>query len=102
MLGIVLTAAGIALAILYCNRGKASEGLEAIKGSLSVGVAISLGAATGQALGILIARPLMTSGIDPFVASLVRVGVAAACLSVLLQLPFEGVRAKEPLNCARR
>jgi drug/metabolite transporter (DMT)-like permease len=96
--GIAVTVIGIALAILYGNRGKAAVGLEAIKGSLSVGVAIGLGAALGQAFGIIIARPLMADGLDPFLASLVRVGVAAAGLSVLLQLPFESVKPKLPLT----
>jgi drug/metabolite transporter (DMT)-like permease len=98
VIGIAVTAAGIALAILYGHRGKSAVGLEAIKGSLSLGVAIGLGAALGQALGIIIARPLMSAGLDPFLASVVRVGVAAMCLSVLLQLPFDVVKPKAALN----
>jgi drug/metabolite transporter (DMT)-like permease len=98
VLGIALAATGVALAILFGNRGQAASGFEAIKGSLAVGVAIGLGAALGQALGIIIARPLMADGLDPFAASLLRVGVAAACLSVLLQLPIEGVKAKAALT----
>jgi drug/metabolite transporter (DMT)-like permease len=96
--GIAVTATGIALAILFGHRGKSAVGSEAIKGSLAVGVAIGLGAALGQALGIIIARPLMQAGLDPFLASLVRVAVAAACLSVLLQMPIESVKAEAPLN----
>jgi drug/metabolite transporter (DMT)-like permease len=96
--GIGVTAAGIALAILFGHRGQAIDGLEAVKGSLAVGVGIGLCAALGQAVGIIIARPLMVGGIDPFLASLVRVGVAAACLSVLLQLPIERAKARAPLT----
>ncbi len=96
--GIAVTAAGIALAIVFGHRGRSAVGLETIQGSLAVGVAIGLGAALGQALGIIIARPLMQAGLDPFLASLVRVGVAAACLSVLLQMPIESVKQKAPLN----
>jgi drug/metabolite transporter (DMT)-like permease len=96
--GIATTAGGITLAILFGHRGRTNVGLETIKGSLAVGVAIGLGAALGQALGIIIARPLMQAGLDPFLASLVRVGVAAACLSVLLQMPIESVKQKAPLN----
>ena len=96
--GIALTAAGIALAILFGHRGQATDGLEAVRGSLAVGVGIGLCAALGQAVGIIIARPLMVGGIDPFLASLVRVGVAAASLSVLLQLPLESVKARAPLT----
>ena len=98
VMGIALVAAGIALAILFGHRGKATEGLEAIKGSLWVGVAIGLGAALGQAGGIIVARPLMQAGIDPFMASLLRIGVAAACLSVLLQLPFDNMKPRAALS----
>jgi drug/metabolite transporter (DMT)-like permease len=96
--GIAVTAAGIVLAILYGHRGKTAAGLEAIKGSLAAGVAIGLGAALGQAAGIIIARPLMSGGIDPFLASLVRVGVAAMCLSVLLHMPLDSVKPRSPLT----
>ncbi len=98
VLGIAVTAAGIALAILFGHRGKANVGLETIKGSLVVGVGVGLGAALGQAVGIILAKPLMAAGLDPFMASLIRVGVAAMCLSVLLQLPIEGIKAAAPLN----
>jgi drug/metabolite transporter (DMT)-like permease len=98
VIGIGVTAFGVALAILYGNRGQVSTGLEAIKGSLSAGVALGLGAALGQALGIIIARPLMAGGLDPFAASLLRIGVSAACLSVLLQLPFDVTKPKAALT----
>jgi drug/metabolite transporter (DMT)-like permease len=98
VMGIGVTAAGVALAILFGNRGQVATGLEAIKGSLLVGVGIGLLAALGQALGIVIARPLMAGGLDPFAASLLRVGVAAACLSVVLQLPAETLKAKAALT----
>ena len=66
------------LAILYGRRRRAAHAWETVKGSLWLGVAVGLGAATGQALGSLIARPVMAAGFDPFAASLLRVGVAAA------------------------
>ena len=72
--GIALTVAGVALAILFGSGRGAAARLGGGAGPLWVGVAIGLGAATGQALGSLIARPVMAAGIDPFAASLVRVG----------------------------
>ncbi len=98
VVGIVITAMGIALAILFGHRGKPAAGLEAVKGSLLVGVGVGLGAALGQAVGIIIARPLMASGIDPFMASFLRVGVAAACLSLVLQMPYSAMQAAKPLT----
>ena len=96
--GIGLTAAGVFLAILFGKRRAQMHEWEKIKGPLWIGVLLGLGAATGQAIGSIIARPVMETGIDPFVASLLRVGIAAACLSVLTQLPIPSVKPKGPLT----
>ena len=96
--GIVLTAAGVLLAIVFGKRRAQMHEWETIKGSLAIGVLLGLGAATGQAIGSIIARPVMATGIDPFLASLLRVGIAAFCLSVLLQLPIPSVKPKGPLT----
>jgi drug/metabolite transporter (DMT)-like permease len=71
---------------------------ETIKGPLSIGVLLGIGAATGQAIGSILARPVMATGIDPFLASLLRVGVAAFCLSILIQLPIPSIKPKGPLT----
>ena len=96
--GIALTVAGVGLAIVYGKRRAHLHQWEAVRGPLWLGIAVGLGAATGQALGSIIARPVMAGGLDPFAASLVRVGVAAACLTVLVQLPIPAARAKAPLT----
>jgi drug/metabolite transporter (DMT)-like permease len=96
--GIALTVGGTVLAILY---GKARGDLqvwEAVKGPLWIGVALGLGAATGQALGSIVARPAMAAGLDPFAASMLRTGVAALCLTVLIALPIPAVKPKGPLT----
>lgn len=97
MMGIALTATGVFLAILFGKRRAQMHEWETIKGPLSVGVLLGLGAATGQAIGSILVRPVMATGIDPFVASLLRVGIAALCLSVLTQLPIPSVKPKGPL-----
>lgn len=96
--GILLTVCGVLLAILFGKRKDQLHAWETVKGPLWIGVALGLGAATGQALGSIIARPVMASGIDPALASMVRVGVAAFCLSVLIALPIPSVKPKGPLT----
>jgi drug/metabolite transporter (DMT)-like permease len=98
MMGIALTATGVFLAILFGKRRAQIHEWETIKGPLSVGVLLGLGAATGQAIGSILVRPVMATGIDPFVASLLRVGIAALCLSILTQLPIASVKPKGPLT----
>lgn len=98
--GIAVTAAGVVLAIVFGKRRAQMHQWETVKGPLWAGVLLGVGAATGQAVGSIIARPVMAGGIDPFLASLLRVGVAAVCLSVLLQLPIASVKPKGPLTPA--
>jgi drug/metabolite transporter (DMT)-like permease len=95
-MGIALTCAGVMLAILFGKRPGQTHKLEEVKGSLLIGVMFGLGAALGQAMGSIIARPVMATGFDPFVASMLRVGIAACCLSVLMALPFEAVKPRNP------
>jgi len=102
--GVALTVAGVILAILFGKRRDQLHAWESIRGPLWLGVATGLGAATGQALGSIFARPVMAAGVDPFAASLVRVIVGAICLSVLVRLPMASVRPRAPLTArlARR
>lgn len=97
VLGVGLCAAGVALAIRF-GGGRSPEGWEPVRGSLAVGVLAGLGAATGQALGALIARPAMEAGVDPFAASLLRVGVSALGLALLARLPAVAAYQPEPID----
>lgn len=96
--GIALTVAGVLLAILFGKRRAQLHKWETVKGALWIGVALGLGAAIAQAIGSIIARPVMETGLDPFVASMLRVGIAAICLSALIQLPIAAVKPKAPLT----
>ena len=96
--GIALILSGVTLAIFYGQRKGQTHAWEQVRGPLWIGVALGLGAATGQAVGAIIARPVMESGMDPFVASMLRVGTAGLCLSVLMALPIASVKPRAPLT----
>lgn len=87
VLGIGITVAGVALAILGRPRANAHR-LEALQGTILVGVLFGLAAGLGQAAGSLIARPVMTAGLNPYVASLIRVGASGLAMGVLAAMPF--------------
>ncbi len=87
ILGIGITALGVALAILGRPRGDAHR-LELLHGTLILGLALGLLAAFGQAAGSLIARPVMTVGMDPYLASLFRVGASGLAMGVLAATPL--------------
>lgn len=89
--GIGLAALGVALAVLGRPRSDAHR-FEAIRGALVTGVLFGLGAALGQATGSLIARPVMAGGLDPYVASLVRVGASGATMTLLSVTPLAAAR----------
>ena len=96
--GIALTLCGVFLAIVYGKRKAQPHQWESVKGPLWLGILVGLLAAVSQAIGSLIARPIMATGVDPLAASMLRVSVAALCLAVLTQLPFKAVKPKAPLT----
>ncbi len=85
--GIGLAALGVALAVLGRPRQDAHR-LETVRGALIAGVLFGLGGALGQAAGSLIARPLMSAGLDPYLASLARVGASGAAMALLAATPI--------------
>ncbi len=87
VLGIAVTAGGVALAILGRPRSNAHR-LETLNGTLLVGLGLGLMAAFGQAAGALIARPVMTAGLDPYVASLFRVGASGLAMGLIAATPL--------------
>lgn len=82
VIGIALTAGGVAVAVLG-RPGADAHRLESLSGTLLIGVLFGLGAALGQAAGSLIARPLMAGGMDPYLASLFRVGASGLAMGFL-------------------
>lgn len=95
VLGVALSSLGVALAVLGSPGRSGSHRFEAVRGSVWVAAGFGLLAAAGQAMGSLIARPVMAGGFDPYVASLIRVSVAVVCLASLMTLP---IRAVQPLS----
>ena len=96
--GIGLTLCGVLLAILFGKRRDQQHEWETVKGPLWLGVLVGLLAALSQATGSLIARPVMSTGIDPLAASMLRTAVAALCLTALTQLPMKAVKPKGPVT----
>lgn len=87
VLGICITAIGVATAILGRPRSNAHR-FEAMQSTIFIGFLLGFGAAFCQAAGSLIARPVMTAGIDPYLASLLRVGASGLSMGVLAATPF--------------
>ena len=85
--GCVLVMAGVIMAIYHGTSAVHRHAFEEVRGRLTTGVLIGLGAALCQAVSTIIAKPVLASGVDPVAASALRVGTAALALSATALLP---------------
>lgn len=72
LIGATLVFSGVVMAIFYGRRGQANNALEEIKGNVWIGIGLGLTAAMCQALGGIIAKPVMQTTVDPVAASAIR------------------------------
>ncbi|MFA0441931.1 hypothetical protein BCU70_22295 [Vibrio sp. 10N.286.49.C2] len=74
LMGSALVFSGVATAIFFGRKQKkaSTNSLEDIRGKASVGIALGITAALCQALGGIIAKPVMQTAIDPVAASAIR------------------------------
>lgn len=96
LLGGLLTLGGVMMAIVWGRRKNESHAWESDIGSVSTGVAMGLLAALCQAVGSLIAKPVMAAGADPVMASAVRVTFATIAHFALLLAGFQAARSIQP------
>jgi len=91
--GAVLTLAGVMTAMALGRHKDENHAWEADRGHVGLGVALALLAALCQAVGSLVAKPVMALQVDPMMASAVRVTVATAAHGMLLLSGFRAARA---------
>lgn len=96
LLGGALVLAGVITAILLGRHKNESHDWEADRGNWTAGVALGLLAAFCQALGSLIAKPVMAAGVDPVAATAVRVSATCIAQFLLLWSGFSAARAHAP------
>ena len=87
IMALLIGVSGVILAVLYGKRRDISHIWEQIKPPIWIGIGAGILAAIGQAAGVLILRPVMSAGADPWTASLIRVLFAALCLWLIY--PFD-------------
>ena len=91
-LGVALVFAGVTVAIVYGKRRDQLHVWESVRGLLVVGVLLGLGSALAQAVGTIIANPVMdnpdlNARPDPIVTSTIRVSVSAVALWLVMLVP---------------
>ncbi len=96
--GIACVTAGVMLATFFGKSRGNAHAWEADAGKLSLGVALGLLSALGQAVGAILAKPAMDSGVDPVAGSAVRLLAASVCHIVAI-LAFPKLAAlKTPMT----
>jgi drug/metabolite transporter (DMT)-like permease len=98
MLGGTLVVAGVMTAVAWGARKDETHALELTRGHWPSGVVLGLLAALCQALGSLISKPVMVSGVDPVAATGVRVAVTCVAHLVLLWSGVALARTQSPLT----
>ncbi|WP_259779645.1 DMT family transporter [Aestuariispira ectoiniformans] len=96
--GCALVLGGVVMAIVYGKRKSQLHDWETVRGALPVGIALGLTAATAQAVGLIISKPVLDAGADPVAASAVRVSIAAVALVCANLLPIPQFKAQAPLT----
>ncbi|KIE18879.1 membrane protein [Vibrio sinaloensis] len=98
LLGSLLVFTGVITAIFFGRKGQTDNQLEAIKGKVWIGVGLGLVAALCQALGGIIAKPIMQTDIDSVAASAMRMMTAFAAHCLFFLSGAKLARATQPIN----
>lgn len=98
IIGILIVLAGVVLSIMFGKRKSQLHHWEEVRGPLWIGIGLGLLAALSQAIGSLVARPVMEAGTDPIAVAAYRVGIAAFFLNMLVMLPFKELKPANPWN----
>lgn len=93
LLGGALVMGGVMMAIALGRHKDETHAWESNHGSLWAGVALGLLAALCQALGSVIAKPVMLAGVDPLAATVVRVSATCLAQFALLWSGFPAARS---------
>jgi drug/metabolite transporter (DMT)-like permease len=95
-LGSSMTVSGVMIAILWGQRHADDHAWEASQGHPAKGILLGLLAALSQAVGALLAKPVISAGMDPVFGSAIRVTVACAALYAILWAGVNEAKAKQP------
>lgn len=98
IVAIVIGFVGIVLAVIYGKRRDLAHVWENVTPPMWLGIVFGLLTALGQAIGVLLMRPVMEGGMDPAAAGLLRTSVAAfAFLSIYPIQKINGTAPKKML-----
>lgn len=89
---------GVITAIFFGRPKHSDDNLEKLKGNIAVGISLGVIAALCQAVGSLLAKPIMQTSVDPITGSAVRVITAFIAHSILFLSGAKIARATKKIN----
>ncbi|WGW00050.1 DMT family transporter [Vibrio sp. YMD68] len=98
LMGSVPVFSGVVTAIFFGRKGRQQSNLDTIKGKVWIGLALGLLAALCQALGGIIAKPVMLTSVDPIAASAIRMITAFVAHSLFLLSGAKLAKASNPMT----
>ena len=98
ILGCLTVFIGVIIAIAYGTSKTNEHRWEKIEGSINLGIILGILAALGQAIGIIIMKPILDKGADPIASAAIRTGISAVALSITYFFPYKIFQNKSKLT----
>ncbi len=98
LLGSALVFAGVITAIFFRKKSASANPLEEVRGNIWIGIVLGIIAALCQSLGGIIAKPVLTTHIDPIAASAIRMISSFAAHYIFLLSGARVARSVQPIT----
>ena len=98
LIGCIGVFCGVVIAIMYGKTKNNEHRWEMIEGSLSIGIIMGILAALCQAIGLIMMKPILVSGVDPIASAALRTTISFVLLSSTFLIKSPNFISKNQIN----
>ena len=98
LLGCFIVFMGVIIAITYGSNKQSLHRWEKIQGSLITGIIFGIVAALCQAIGLIMMKPILDSGVDPIASAAIRTTISCILLSFTFFLKSDNFVSKKTID----
>ena len=98
LIGCIGVFCGVVIAIMYGKTKNNEHRWEMIEGSLSIGILMGISAALCQAIGLIMMKPILVSGVDPIASASLRTTISFVLLSSTFLIKSPNFISKNQIN----
>ena len=98
LIGCIGVFCGVVIAIMYGKTKNNEHRWEMIEGSLSIGIIMGILAALCQAIGLIMMKPILVSGVDPIASAALRTTISFVLLSSTFLIRSPNFISKNQIN----